>query len=318
MSGTIMITGATGFVGSALLERLQSDGLHRMIATVRNQPGITKKNHVNTSFVNVGDLSGSHDWSGALSGVGIVVHAAARAHMLNEPARDPLAEFRRTNVNGTLQLAKQAAEKGVSRFVFISSIGVNGNNSFRPFTADDVPNPSEPYAISKYEAEKGLRDVAAKSGMEVVIIRPPLVYGPNAPGNFHRLMSYVRKGVPLPLGAIYNQRSFVALDNLVDLIVTCVEHPAAANQTLLVSDGEDLSTTEFLRRIANSLGMRARLLPVPQGMLESVLMLLGKNDLAQRLCGSLQVDITKTRDMLSWHPPLSVDEQLLKIAKSSK
>ncbi|MBS7691501.1 SDR family oxidoreductase [Pseudomonas lalucatii] len=309
---TLLLTGGTGFIGQALIKRLLRDDCYQPVVAMRRSsvdvpPG--------TLSVQVSELSESTDWSAALVGAQVVIHAAARAHVLNEIADDPLAEFRAVNVSGTLALAQQAAQAGVKRFIFISSIGVNGNRSEHPFTVDDLPNPTGPYAVSKYEAELELTQLSAKTGMEVVIIRPPLVYGPNAPGNFGRLIKAVNKGLPLPLGAIRNQRSLVALDNLVDLIVTCIDHPAAANQTFLVSDGEDLSTTELLRRMAAALGKPARLLPVPSRLLETAAALLGKQALSQRLCGSLQVDIGKTRELLDWTPPVSVDEALRKTAK---
>jgi nucleoside-diphosphate-sugar epimerase len=198
----------------------------------------------------------------------------------------------------------------VKRFLFISSIGVNGNINTRPFTEDDEPNPAEPYALSKWEAEQGLWEIQRETGMEVVIIRPPLVYGPNAPGNFGSLMRWVEKGLPLPLGAIDNQRSLVALDNLVDLIITCIDHPAAANQVFLAGDGEDLSTTELLRGVARAMGKSAHLIPVPPSLLMLGATLLGKKAVAQRLLGSLQVDISKARRLLGWQPPVSVEEGL--------
>jgi nucleoside-diphosphate-sugar epimerase len=216
-----------------------------------------------------------------------------------------------------LNLARQAAEAGVRRFIFISSIKVNGEGTplGAPYRADAQPQPADPYGISKMEAEQGLRALAGETGMEVVIIRPTLVYGPGVKANFLNMMRWLHKGVPLPFGAIHNRRSLVALDNLVDLIVTCIEHPAAANQTFLVSDGEDLSTTELLRRMATALGAPAHLLPVPSWLLEAGATMLGKKALSQRLCGSLQVDISKTRELLGWTPPLSVDAALRKTAK---
>jgi nucleoside-diphosphate-sugar epimerase len=235
---------------------------------------------------------------------------------MHDESSDPLAEFRKVNVEGTLNLARQAAEAGVRRFIFISSIKVNGEGTplGSPYRADAQPQPADSYGISKMEAEQGLRALAAETGMEVVIIRPTLVYGPGVKANFLSMMRWLHKGVPLPFGAIHNQRSLVALDNLVDLIVTCIDHPAAANQTFLVSDGEDLSTTELLRRMATALGKPARLLPVPSWLLEAGASILGKKALSQRLCGSLQVDISKTRELLGWTPPLSVDAALRKTA----
>ena len=221
------------------------------------------------------------------------------------------------NVDGTMNLARQAAASGVRRFVLISSIGVNGKSTCvgQKFTAEDLPAPHDPYSISKHEAELGLRQFASDIGLKVVVIRPPLVYGANAPGNFERLINALVKRIPLPLGAIHNKRSLVALDNLVDLIVTCLDHPAAANQTFLVSDGEDLSTTELLRRLGFALGKPARLIPIPTALLKAGAALLGQRNMAQRLCGSLQVDISKTRTLLGWNPPISVDEGLRRTAQ---
>jgi nucleoside-diphosphate-sugar epimerase len=223
-----------------------------------------------------------------------------------------LAEFRKVNVEGALRLARVSAEVGVKRFVFLSSIGVHGlaTAANERLTEVSQPNPHNAYALSKWEAEQGLMKIAAETGLEVVIIRPPLVYGPNAPGNFAALMRAVHRGWPLPLGAVHNQRSIVALDNLVDFIITCITHPKAANQTFLVSDGQDLSTSELVRGMAQAAGVPARLLPVPMWALQAGASLLGKGDAVQRLCGNLQVDISKARSLLGWVPPVSVAEGL--------
>jgi nucleoside-diphosphate-sugar epimerase len=231
---------------------------------------------------------------------------------MHESSADPLAAFRAVNVEGTLNLARQAAAGGVKRFVFVSSVKVNGEETEldQPFNEDDEPCPIDPYGISKMEAEQGLRQLSADTGMEVVIIRPPLVYGPGVKANFAALIRAVQRGWPLPLGALYNQRSLVALDNLVDFIVTCITHPQAANQTFLVSDGQDRSTTELLRSMAQAARVPARLLPVPVWALQAGASLLGKGDSVQRLCGNLQVDISKARNLLGWVPPVSVEEGL--------
>jgi nucleoside-diphosphate-sugar epimerase len=229
---------------------------------------------------------------------------------LRDEVPDPLAEYRRVNVEGTLNLARQAAQAGVRRFIFVSSIGVNGSVSRKPFTELDKPNPSDFYAQSKWEAEQGLWSVHQETGLEIVIVRPPLVYGPSAPGNFGTLVKWVQRGIPLPLGAIDNDRTFVALDNLVDLIITCIEHPAAANQVFLAGDGQALSTTQLLRGVGSAMGKPARLVPVPAGILMFGARLLGKKDVAQRLLGSLPVDISKARNVLGWEPLLSVEEGL--------
>ncbi|MDA8486171.1 SDR family oxidoreductase [Pseudomonas resinovorans] len=310
----VLLTGATGFVGRGLLERMSTQVNLELVAAVRKQvPGLPG----NVASRQVSGLETDADWRKALDGIRVVIHSAARVHVMHDTSSDPLAEFRKVNVAGTLNLARQAAEAGVRRFIFISSIKVNGEGTpvGSPYIADAQPAPADPYGVSKMEAEQGLRAIAAETGMEVVIIRPTLVYGPGVKANFLSMMRWLHKGVPLPFGAIHNRRSLVALDNLVDLIVTCIDHPAAANQTFLVSDGEDLSTTELLRRMATALGKPARLLPVPSWLLEAGAAMLGKKALSQRLCGSLQVDISKTRELLGWAPPLSVDAALRKTAK---
>lgn len=309
MNMRVLVTGATGFVGGALIAALFEYGYAVRSAARRHSSNLPGE-------VLVRELAPNTDWAIALQNVGVVIHLAARVHVMNDTSADPLAEFRRTNVAGTLTLARQAAAAGVKRFIFISSIKVNGEGTRygEPFTAEDLPQPVDSYGISKHEAEEQLRRLAAETGMEVVIIRPPLVYGPGVKANFLSMMRWLYKGIPLPLGAINNRRSLVALDNLVDLIVTCIDHPAAANQTFLAGDGEDLSTTELLRRMGAALGRPARLIPVPPALLSAGATMLGKRAVAQRLLGSLQVDISKTRALLGWTPPVSVDEALRKTA----
>ena len=246
------------------------------------------------------------------------MHLAARVHVMNDKNPDPLAEFRRVNVEATANLARQAAAAGVKRFVFLSSVKVNGEftEAGQPFTADDAPAPEDPYGVSKHEAEELLRQIAAETGMEVVIIRPPLVYGPGVKANFQSMMRWLARGVPLPLAAVTeNRRSLVALDNLVDLIVTCLNHPAAANQTFLVSDGEDISTAELLNRMGAAMGKPARLFYLPPTLLKLGASVLKRPGIYQRLCGSLQLDIAKTRQLLGWTPPVSVDEGLRRAAE---
>lgn len=307
-----LLTGASGFLGRSLAKRLVLQKGGHLTVTTRSQNAPIEV----PSYV-VGDLSGTTDWRKAVTGQQIVIHAAARAHVTNVGEGDPLTEYRRVNVDGTLELARQAAAAGVKRFVFISSIGVNGNVNVRPFTALDVPHPVEPYAQSKWEAEQGLWRIQQETGMELVIIRPPLVYGPAAPGNFGSLVRWVGKGIPLPLGAIRNRRSLVGIDNLVDLIVRCIDHPAAANQVFLAGDGRDLSTTELLRLVGDAMGRPARLIPVPAGVLKLSAALLGRKAMAQRLLGSLQVDISQTCETLDWQPPFTVEEGLRRCFLSS-
>ncbi len=315
MTGRLMVTGATGFIGSALVTAGCQAG-YNIRATVRERSRALPSG---IDQVVVPDIGPGTDWGSLLDGVDVVLHVAGRAHVLRDRVHDPLTAFRHANTAGTLRLAEQAIAAGVPRFVFISSVGVNGNGTTaRAFSETDLPNPQEHYAISKREAEEGLRSLAAKTGLEVVIIRPPLVYGPKAPGNFGRLYRLVQRGTPLPLGAIRNRRSWVALDNLVHFILTCVEKPAAADETFLVSDGEDLSTPEFIRRLARAMGRSARLIPVPVPVLMAGATLLRRRGLAQRLLGSLQVDISKAREVLGWVPIVSVEEGLRRAVAGSE
>lgn len=314
---SLLLTGASGFVGQALLERLVAQNTVSIKAVVRRRDLI--RSMVNVDVVQIDDLAAQNSWESALNGVDVVVHAAARVHVMKETAPDPLAEFRRVNVAATLGLARQAVAAGVRRFIFISSIAVNGKTteSGRLFTADDVPSPLDNYGISKMEAEAGLRQIAEQSGMEVVVIRPPLIYGGvGVKGNFLSMMRWLYRGIPLPLGAIHNQRSLVGVDNLIDLIVVCLEHPAAANQTFLVSDDDDISTTQLLHRMARALSKPARLIKVPVWALKSAAFVLGRADTARSLCDSLQLDISKTQKLLGWHPPVTLDEGLKRAATS--
>ena len=301
----ILITGANGFVGSALMARLQAGGLRPL--------GTCRGTSLDERCVSAPPLEAGGDWSDLLKGVDTVVHTAARVHVMRDTSSNPLDAFRAVNVTGSLNLARQAASAGVRRFVFISSVKVNGEETRhgRPFAAGDDPAPQDAYGISKAEAEAGLKAIAAETGMELVIIRPSLVYGPGVKGNFAAMMRAVARGLPLPFGAVTdNRRGLVALDNLVDLIVTCIDHPAAANQTFLVSDGEDLSTADLLRRVGAAMGRPARLLNIPPALLAAAAAVTGKRAVAERLLGNLQVDISHTCRTLGWQPPVSVDEGL--------
>lgn len=290
----VVLTGASGFIGKALHSTLQQSGYSVVAAPRLPCPAEQMKQFASGLPLNA------------------VIHLAARVHVMHDTAADPLTAFREVNLDSTLQLAAQAAAAGVKRFVFISSVKVNGEATAvdHPFTERDAAAPQDPYAISKWEAEQGLRQIAASTGMEVVIIRPPLVYGPGVKANFAALMRAVQRGWPLPLGAVHNLRSLVGLDNLVDFIIACVSHPAAANQTFLVSDGADISTPDLVRAMARAAGRPARLLPVPVSVLASLASLLGKRAAVDRLCSNLQLDISKARHVLQWTPPITPDEGL--------
>jgi len=310
---TVLLTGASGFLGRGIHSVAQRRHIE-MRCVFRS---ITSADGCADAVLMAG-LDGTTNWRASLQGIDVVIHAAARAHVMCDESLDPLTEYRSVNVLGTLNLARQAADVGVRRFVFISSIKVNGESTIpgHPFTADDAPAPEDAYGISKAEAESELRQLAEESGMEVVIIRPPLVYGPRVKGNFSSLLRAVTSGLPLPFGSLTkNRRSLVALDNLVDLILTCVDHPNAANQIFLVSDGEDLSIVELLQRLGKALNRPARLLRVPTGFLTLAACFFGKMVIVKRLMGSLQVDISKTVTLLEWKPLVSVDEGLRKMAE---
>lgn len=315
----ILVTGATGFVGGALVRQLLIDEVSAAVKVVVRSTDISWPKSARP--VQVGNLTPKTDWTAALRDVDQVVHLAARVHVMADKSADPLAEFRLVNVEATINLARQAAAAGVRRFVYLSSIKVNGEftESEQRFTADDKPAPEDPYGVSKHEAEQALRQIASETGMDVVIIRPPLVYGPGVKANFRSMMHWLARGIPLPLAAVTeNRRSLVALDNLVDLIATCLKHPAAANQTFMVSDDEDLSTADLLGRMGEAQETPARLFYMPLAALKLGATLIGKQSIYQRLCGSLQVDITKTRQLLDWTPPISVDEGLRRAALQSK
>jgi len=301
----ILLTGANGFVGGHLVQALEATPGIDLTAAIRRPVEVLA-----ARTIMVQDLDANTDWSAALKNQNVVIHAAARAHIMKDDAADPMLEYRRTNVEGTLNLAHQAAAASIKRFIFLSSIKVNGEQTEvgRPFYADDTARPIDDYGVSKAEAEKGLLEISSDTGMEVVIIRPPLVYGQNIKGNFAKLIALVAKGVPLPLAMVKNQRSFVAIDNLVDLIITCINHPKAANQIFLVSDGQDLSTPELLDGMAKAMGRDMRLFPIPLSLLSFVAGVIGKRDEANRLLGSLQLDISKTLDVLDWAPVINFEE----------
>lgn len=304
----IAVIGAGGFVGKALTARLRRDG-ESVVPIVRRPAGVEGERPIE-------DL-GAADWPALLSGCDGAVLAAARVHVMNETAVDPLAEFRRVNLEGSLAVMRGAIAAGVCRLVFISTVKVNGEETVlgAPFTADQAPRPSTPYGISKHEAEQALRALAAEAEIELAIIRPTLVYGPDVRANFEAMMRWVARGMPLPLGGIErNRRSLVGIDNLVDLIAACLRSPAAAGQTFMASDGDDLSTTRLLREVGRALDRPARLVPVPAGLLDLAAGVIGKGEAIRRLTGSLQVDIAKNRDVLGWTPPVSVPDGLARTA----
>lgn len=303
----ILVTGANGFVGRSLVKRLVELRLE-----VR---GGARTSSRSSDSVVMPQLGREADWFPLLDQVDSVVHLAGRAHVLRETAKCPAEIFQEVNTAGTIRLAEQAAEVGIRRFVFLSSVGVNGVRSLHPFTESDLPAPQEPYAVSKLEAERALLTIAERSAMEIVILRPPLVYGPGAPGNFGRLLDIVRRGIPLPFGSfVHNRRTLVGIDNLVDLIIKCINHPAAANQIFMAGDNEDLSTAGLIRRLAHALEVEPRNLPIPVSVITAMASVVGKRAQLQKICGNLQVNTCKSRDLLGWTPPLSVDEGLRRAA----
>ena len=308
----ILITGASGFIGSRLCEILLQNN-NNVKAVTRNK--LLSGNFIeseNFSNIVIKDINGSTQWEEQLANIDCVIHLAARVHIMNDLSDDPIKKYRDLNTLSTINLARQAVKAGVKRFIYLSTIKVNGEYTLvnTPFKASDHANPSDPYALSKLEAEKSLLALSSKEKIEVVIIRPPLVYGPGVKANFLSMMSWVNRGVPLPLGLIQNKRSLVALDNLVNLIEVCILHKEAANEVFLVSDDEDLSISELLSKIAKALDKPNRLLPIPLILIKLIFNVLGKKDLSRRLLGSLQVDINKTKNILNWKPIVSIDQAL--------
>ncbi|MBW8305995.1 MAG: SDR family oxidoreductase [Thiobacillus sp.] len=297
-----LVTGAAGFIGNALCKHFSAHG-HQVIRAVRRDATLS-------GDILFSQIDGATDWAEALTGCDVVVHLAARVHVMDDTAQDPRALYQATNTDATLNLARQAAQTGVKRFVYVSSIKVNGEGRDTPYRETDAAAPEGAYALSKWEAEQGLQRIAADTGLEVVILRPPLVYGPGVKANFQQLLRMVEGGWPLPLGAIHNRRSFLYLGNFVDAIRLCIEHPAAAGQTFLLEDGQAVSTPELIRALSHAMGRPARLLAVPVKMLELAGTLLGKRAAVARLTGSLYVDSSAIRSRLGWTPPHTLQQGL--------
>ena len=312
-SGNMFVTGATGFVGRFLCERLMSQGLsvRGTILASESQTALT----AGVEPAVIDPLGPETLWHHALSDIDTVIHLAARVHIMDDCATDPLVEFRKVNVEGTLKLARDAACAGVRRFVFISSIKVNGEESAVSYTPDSPASPTDAYGISKWEAEVGLHKIASETGLEVVVVRPTLVYGPGVKANFLNMLKIISKSIPLPLATIHNKRSLIYVGNLVDALTVCAFHADAAGKTYLVSDGEDVSTPELIRRTASALGIPVALLPFPVSLMKLIAKLTGKGGVFNRLTGTLAVDSGKIRQELGWVPPFTMEEGLLSTAK---
>ena len=306
MNNKILLTGATGFVGSHLLQMAIAQN-REVVCPVRS------KNRTTDPGTNqISSIDSKTDWQAHLNNIHTVIHCAARVHVMNETVADPHAAFREVNLHGSLRLAEQAAAAGVSQFIYLSSVKVNGEMTLEgnAFTESDAPQASDPYGISKQEAEAALLELGQRTGMAITIIRPPLVYGKGVAANFLSLLIWVKKQIPLPLGSIHNQRSFVFVKNLCDFILHCVQNPLAYNQVFLISDGKDLSTTELLQEAAKALQVPSRLLPFPASLITFGARLLGKKNIADRLCQSLRVDSSKARKQMRWTPPYTVQQGL--------
>jgi nucleoside-diphosphate-sugar epimerase len=301
MSPKILVVGANGFIGRELCAEL----VRRQYSVAGTARRVFVNEKLNYPLIRIADIGAETDWSVALQNIDVVIHLAARVHVMRDEVNNSLSEFRRVNTAGTEHLARCAAEAGVKRVVFVSSIGVNGAETIQghPFVETCKAAPNSPYAVSKWEAEQCLREVSATTGLEVVVIRPPLVYGGDAPGNFMKLLKILSKRLPLPLASIRNLRSFIYVGNFVDALIVCATHPDAAGQTYLVSDGEDISTPDLLRRLGDAMGFSARLLPFPVTLLWFVGCCVGKSEQIVRLVASLQIDISKIRRELGWQPP---------------
>lgn len=303
-----LITGATGFIGRFLCSRLLAEGFSVRGTLLSSEQPSFLVNGVEPVVID--PLGSGTPWQHALAGVDTIIHLAARVHIMDDPESDPVTEFRKVNTEGTRRLACEAVRAGVKRLVFISSIKVNGEESSQAYTEDDPAQPSDPYGISKWEAEQALRQIEMETGLEVVIVRPTLVYGPGVKANFLNMMKVVSRGIPLPFASISNKRSLIYVGNLVDALATCATHLKAVGQTFLVSDGEDVSTPELIRRTASALGGSVRLLPFPPGLMRLAGKLTGREAAVTRLTGSLTVDSSKIRRELDWMPPFTMEDGL--------
>lgn len=313
LSQSILVTGATGFVGRFLCAQLLADGQRVRGTILESESQLSLVEGIET--VTIGPLGLDTFWEEALTGIDTIIHLAARVHIMDDSAADPLVEFRKVNVDGTTRLAREAARAGVRRFVFISSIKVNGEENINPYTPTSPLSPSDPYGISKWEAEQALHKIDEECGLEIVVVRPTLVYGPGVKANFLNMMEVIYRGFPLPFASIANKRSLIYVGNLVDALVACALHPDAEGKTYLVSDGEDVSTPELIRRTARALGLPARLFPVPAFLIHLAGSITNKRASVNRLLGSLTVDSSKIRGELGWQPPFTMDEGLLETAE---
>lgn len=303
----ILITGANGFVGSHLVDYLLGKN-YQIVATVRKLDPSLDLESKNIHWVETGEISPQTDWANILKGIEVIVHLAQRAHVMNENAANPEEIFKRINVDSLQQLATQATKAGVKKFIFLSSIKVNGEfTREKPFNENDIPNPTDFYGISKLDAEKLLLDLAEKLSMRVVIIRPPLVYGKGVPGNFKSLVRLLKKGIFIPFGSIYNKRSLVGVTNLCDFVESCILNPKADNETFLISDDQDISTTVLVNTINQIIGLKSKIIPFPVIILKLALRFIGKSSLSTRLFGSLQVDISKAKGLLGWRAPYPLE-----------
>ena len=307
---TILVTGASGFIGRSLCARFASDRIDFL--------GTTRRDLDCSGYrcASVGNIDGATNWTSVLDGVEVIVHLAARVHIMSDDAEFPRNEYTRVNVDGTRRLAECASKAGVKRIIFLSTVKVLGEKTeTRPFHYSDEPAPVDPYAESKLGAERSLRQIEKQTGLEVVVIRPPLVYGPGVGGNIARMIEYIRSGLWLPLGRIENKRSLLAVANLCDVVSICLDHPDAAGKTFLISDGSDISTTDLIKAIAQEMGKPSRLIPVPERVLKVCGRIVGRTADVRRLCDSLQVDISYTKELLGWSPRFTIEDELRHVVR---